>query len=436
MTEFAHMRLLLVHGPGEGSERVHAALVHAGYTEILATTDPAHTLELCLAEGPDLVLLDLDVHGDSSHRALDAIRQLTDGADSLPVLALSAGASPELRRWALANGVRDFVAKPVDSTELLVRVQNALQTRYLQRQLRDRNGVLREAVRERTGEVDTARESLSILAAIADYHDDDTYQHAQRVGTGAALIAQALDLDAQFVATVRDAAPLHDIGKVGISRRILLKPDKLTPAEWMHMMRHVEIGARILAPARSPVLRMASEIAGTHHERWDGNGYVAGLVGAEIPLRRADHRPGRRVGHAHPRAALQAGLGRGPCSGRDQRPGRSALRSADRRGVPRHRPAPARGAARRRPRASRRLTRKTCAAGLPPRSEALPYPPRCPWATTRPGPRARLLLLDQTASEDSPVKIRQTALALRMIPTEAPRLGDYVVRTITTSQSA
>ena len=104
------------------------------------------------------------------------------------------------------------------------------------------------------------------------------------MGVGAALIAQALDLDEQFVATIRDAAPLHDIGKVGISRRILLKPDKLTPSEWMHMMRHVEIGARILAPAKSPVLRMASEIAGTHHERWDGNGYVAGLVGAEIPL--------------------------------------------------------------------------------------------------------------------------------------------------------
>jgi putative two-component system response regulator len=284
MTEFAHMRLLLVHGPGEGSERVHAALTHAGYNEILATTDPAHTLELCLAERPDVVLLDLDVHGESSPRALDAIRRLTDGSDSLPVLALTAGATPELRRWALANGVRDFVSKPIDETELLVRVHNALQTRHLQRQLRDRNAVLREAVRERTGEVDTARESLSILAAIADYHDDDSYQHAQRVGVGAALIAKALDLDEQFVATIRDAAPLHDIGKVGISRRILLKPDKLTPAEWMHMMRHVEIGARILAPARSPVLRMASDIAGTHHERWDGNGYVAGLVGAEIPL--------------------------------------------------------------------------------------------------------------------------------------------------------
>jgi putative two-component system response regulator len=283
MTEFAHMRLLLVHGPGPGYEAVQTALTQAGYAAVVAGADPARTLELCVTERPDLVLFDLDVP-ESTHSALESIRHLTDGADGLPVLALSRHSSPDLRRWALANGVRDFVTNPSDVSELLVRVENALQVRHLQRQLRDRNAILREAVRERTGEFDTARESLSILAAIADYHDDDSYQHAQRVGVGAALIAQALDLDDQFVATIRDAAPLHDIGKVGISRRILLKPDKLTPAEWMHMMRHVEIGARILAPARSPVLRMASEIAGTHHERWDGNGYVAGLVGAEIPL--------------------------------------------------------------------------------------------------------------------------------------------------------
>jgi putative two-component system response regulator len=277
------MRLLLVHAPGERREQVTSALAQAGYRDVLSTGDPERTLELCVTEHPDLVLLDLDA-GGISQRALDSIRHLTDGASSLPVLALTSDATSEVRRWALSNGVRDFVAKPADETELLARVQNALQIRHLQRQLRDRNAILREAVRERTGEVDTARESLSILAAIADFHDDDTDQHAKRVGVGAALIAHALDLDEQFVATIRDAAPLHDIGKVGISRRILLKPDKLTPAEWMHMMRHVEIGARILASAKSPVLRMASEIAGTHHERWDGNGYVAGLVGAEIPL--------------------------------------------------------------------------------------------------------------------------------------------------------
>jgi putative two-component system response regulator len=283
LTEFTHMRLLLVTPPGAAGELAADALRQAGYGHIATTPDPERTLERCAVERPDLLILDLDVPG-ASHRALDSIRHLTEGADALPVLALTAEASTEVRQWALTMGVRDFVAKPIEPVALLTRVQNALETRDLQRQLRDRNAVLREAIRERTGEVDTARESLSILAAIADFHDDDTDQHAKRVGTAAAFIAQALDLDEQFVATIRDAAPLHDIGKVGISRRILLKPDKLTPAEWMHMMRHVEIGARILAPARSPVLRMASEIAGTHHERWDGNGYVAGLVGAEIPL--------------------------------------------------------------------------------------------------------------------------------------------------------
>jgi putative two-component system response regulator len=283
MTEFAHMRLLLVHGPGAARDLIAAALAQAGYGDVTSCPESERILELCMSERPDLVLLDLDVAG-TSHRALEAIRHMTDGVAALPVLGLTEDTSAEMRSWALAAGVRDVVNKPVDATELCARVRNGLQVRHLQRQLSDRNAILREAVRERTGEVDTARESLSILAAIADFHDDDSSQHAQRVGVAAARIAQALDLDEQFVATIRDAAPLHDIGKVGISRRILLKPDKLTPAEWMHMTRHVEIGARILATARSPVLRMASEIAGTHHERWDGNGYVAGLLGAEIPL--------------------------------------------------------------------------------------------------------------------------------------------------------
>jgi putative two-component system response regulator len=283
MTEFAHMRLLLVHGPSAGGDLIADALAQAGYGDVNSSPEPERILDLCMSERPDLILLDLDV-GGASHRALEEIRHMTDGVAALPVLGLTEDTSREMRSWAFAAGVRDVVNKPVDATELCARVRNALQVRHLQRQLNDRNAILREAIRERTGEVDTARESLSILAAIADFHDDDSSQHAQRVGVAAARIAQALDLDEQFVATIRDAAPLHDIGKVGISRRILLKPDKLTPAEWMHMTRHVEIGARILATARSPVLRMASEIAGTHHERWDGNGYVAGLLGAEIPL--------------------------------------------------------------------------------------------------------------------------------------------------------
>ena len=140
------------------------------------------------------------------------------------------------------------------------------------------------AILEPTTGHDTARESLSILAAIADYHDDDTSQHAQRVGIYCALIARALELPEPFVDLIRDAAPLHDIGKVGIPDRILHKPGALTPEERTIMMRHVEIGANILANTRSPVLRAAAEIALNHHERWDGRGYLRGLHTDEIPL--------------------------------------------------------------------------------------------------------------------------------------------------------
>ena len=119
---------------------------------------------------------------------------------------------------------------------------------------------------------------------MAEYHDYATANHTQRVGLTASMIAQSLELSEQFVTTIRDAALLHDVGKVGISDRILLKPGRLSNEERATMMSHVEIGARILGQARSPVLRMAAEIARTHHERWDGRGYLAGLSGEDIPL--------------------------------------------------------------------------------------------------------------------------------------------------------
>jgi putative two-component system response regulator len=282
-TEFAHMRVLIVDGDAGRRDLLTHALAQAGYIDTVSTGDLASTHRVCVAEQPDLVLLDLDEPGASA-QALEDIRHLTEAPESLPVLAITADVARGTQARALSRGVRDFVAKPVDPTELLFRMRNALQTRQLQRQLADHSAILGETARDRTSELDIARESLSILAAIADYHDDDTYQHASRVGNSAALIAEALELPDAFVTMIRDAAPLHDIGKVGISRRILLKPDKLTPAEWEHMMRHVEMGAQILAAAQSPVLTLAAEIARTHHERWDGNGYLAGLSGEDIPI--------------------------------------------------------------------------------------------------------------------------------------------------------
>ena len=283
MTDFARSRMLLIANDDVAREQIAHLLAQSGYTDVVVSANPGDTQRLCLTERPDLVLLDLNGPGPL-WQALQDIHLLTDTPEGLHVLAIATDGGGEFRRQALALGVRDFVGKPIEETELLLRVRNLLYARRLQQQLTTRNAILDETVRDREREIDTARESLSVLAAIADYHDDDTYQHAQRVGLGAALMAQALEQPESVVAMIRDAAPLHDLGKVGMSRRILLKPDKLTPAEWEHMMRHVEVGARILASARSPVLQLAREIARTHHERWDGNGYLAGLVGVEIPL--------------------------------------------------------------------------------------------------------------------------------------------------------
>ncbi len=279
------MRVLIVDDNAANVALLEQVLAQGGYDDILSTRDAAAAPTMCRTHQPDLVLLDLHMPGLSGYEVLDEIRELTEPPQSLPVLVLTADASRDARHRALTAGARDFVNKPIDPTELLLRVGNLLRTRELQHQLENRNELLDEAVRIRTVQLEQARlESLVVLATMAEYHDYATANHTQRVGMMAALIAQSLDLPDQFVATIQDAALLHDVGKVGISDRVLLKPGRLTPEERQTMMTHVEIGARILGQARSPVLRAAAEIARTHHEHWDGGGYLLGLTGEEIPL--------------------------------------------------------------------------------------------------------------------------------------------------------
>ena len=127
-------------------------------------------------------------------------------------------------------------------------------------------------------------DDLMRLALVSEYRDDDTNRHTERVGRAAELVAQALGHDADFKWTIRRAAPLHDVGKIGIPDQILLKPSGLTPEELAVMKTHTTIGGRILCHSRAPVLRMATTIAFTHHERWDGAGYPAQIKGEEIPL--------------------------------------------------------------------------------------------------------------------------------------------------------
>jgi response regulator RpfG family c-di-GMP phosphodiesterase len=150
--------------------------------------------------------------------------------------------------------------------------------------LADSTAVALENIRAYETLEEARSETLQRLALAAEFRDDDTYEHTERVARAADLIAAEMRLPERTRSLLRQAAPLHDIGKLAISDRILLKPGRLTAEEFATVKTHTTAGAAILAGSNSDVLRLAEEIALTHHERWDGDGYPAGLRGEQIPL--------------------------------------------------------------------------------------------------------------------------------------------------------
>jgi putative two-component system response regulator len=256
---------ILVVEDAETAALLERVLRAAGYEHVVTR----QTSELDPG-GFDLVVLDPQLDGFA---LLERV-----APTGVPVLALTADDGPQTKRRALGLGARDFVVKPLDNVEVLLRVGNLLQTRRLQRSLG-------EQVRARTGDLEIARrETLERLALAAEYRDEDTADHTRRVGRTAALLARCLDLAAETVEHLRYAAPLHDVGKIGLPEQVWLKPEALTDAERVVLQQHTVIGARILGGSRSPVLRLAEQIAETHHERWDGAGYPHGLAADAIPL--------------------------------------------------------------------------------------------------------------------------------------------------------
>lgn len=255
-----------------------ASLAQDGYATVLECVDVDEACNAVIAQRPELLLIDLDgpgVDGDS----VATLARASARVDPVPIVGFTADATAGGRARAARMGVTDFTIHPVGPDELRLRVGRVLKARRAEQLLRQS-----APAESDQSDRDAIRESLSVLAAIADYHDEDGDLHAQRVGVIAGAIAGSLGLPASYAEMLRDAAPLHDIGKVGIARRILLKPEKLTPSEWLHMMSHVDVGAEILGSARSHLFVLAAEIARTHHERWDGTGYTAGLRGDEIPI--------------------------------------------------------------------------------------------------------------------------------------------------------
>lgn len=259
-------------------------LDRAGYARVHGTTRSADVLDMVGALEPDILLLDLHMPQPDGFRILSRLQE-GEVAPDLPVLVLTADSSPEVKRDAFESGASDLLTKPFDYSEVLLRLRNLLTTRFLQMDLRRQNEVLDEKVRERTRELESTRlDALERLARAAEFRDDDTGQHTRRVGNLSAGIAAALGLSRSRAELIRLAAPLHDIGKIGIPDAILLKPDRLTPEERRVMEGHTEIGAQLLTGGNSALMEVAEVIARHHHERWNGGGYPSGLAGEEIPL--------------------------------------------------------------------------------------------------------------------------------------------------------
>jgi len=260
-------------------------LERAGYRRLVPCGDPRAAPGLLTEHDADLLITDLHMPEMDGLELISTVTQMRSADDWFPIAVITADVSPDAERDALSRGAKDFITKPFRATQIELRVENLLRTRILHEALRRHVDHLEELVRERTFELETARlDLLERLALAAEFRDYVTGRHTQRVGELCGLLAEQLGLPAPEVDLLRRAAPLHDVGKIGIPDAILLKPGRLDEDEFRTMREHVDVGVRLLAQGQSELMVLAEKVALTHHERWDGSGYPRGLSGDDIPL--------------------------------------------------------------------------------------------------------------------------------------------------------
>jgi putative two-component system response regulator len=277
-------RILIIDDQPSNVMLLEGILQEEDFTSYRSITDSREVIPAYMEYLPDLVLLDLQMPYLDGFAVMKQLQACIAPDDFLPILVLTADITPEAKRRALSEGALDFLTKPLDPTEVLLRIKNLLQTRALHLQLQKQNEVLDEKVRQRTADLEATQvEILERLALAAEYRDDDTGEHTKRVGEMTGQIAEALGWPHEEVELIRRAAPLHDVGKIAIPDSILLKPGKLTAEEFEQMKTHTVLGAKMLSGGQFPLLQLAEQIALTHHERWDGNGYI-GLCEEAIPM--------------------------------------------------------------------------------------------------------------------------------------------------------
>ncbi|HWC13550.1 MAG TPA: HD domain-containing phosphohydrolase [Actinomycetota bacterium] len=269
-----------------------------GFEEVTSTIDPRETTALVTSFEPDILLLDLQMPHVDGFEVMGSVRELPQTA-TMPILVLTADATVASKRKALASGANDFLVKPFDATEVILRIKNLLQTRFLQLKLQSHNELLEDRVKERTAELWSSvtrleqaenllklsqEETVRRLSIAAEFRDDETAKHIVRMSHYCSFLAERAGFDYATTRDIRVASQMHDVGKIATPDAILLKPTSLTDEERLIMQRHPEDGWRILHGSESPVLQLAAEIAYTHHERLDGTGYPRRLRGDDIPL--------------------------------------------------------------------------------------------------------------------------------------------------------
>jgi putative two-component system response regulator len=259
-------------------------LRQAGFTAIFSTTRPQEVKTLYFDNEIDLIMLDIRMPEMDGFDVMEALQAEIEN-DYLPVLVITAELTSQTREKALSSGAKDFITKPFNQSEVIQRIFNMLEVRLLHKQVRLQNETLEQQVRQRTRQLEQSQlEIIKRLGRAAEYKDNETGNHILRMSHFAQMLARAAGLSEELADNILLAAPMHDIGKIGIPDNILLKPGKLNPEEWEIMKTHVTIGADLLDGTDIPLLVMARNIALSHHEKWDGSGYPLGLSGEAIPI--------------------------------------------------------------------------------------------------------------------------------------------------------
>ena len=272
----ANWRVLVVDDTPANLAVLKETLAPEGYKLAFANTGEK-ALEIAAQINPDLILLDVMMPGIDGYETCSRLKQ-DDKTKDIPIIFITAKKETEDIVHGFKVGGIDYVPKPFQQEEICSRVRTHLELRELQKNLE-------QMVLERTKQLNDSRlEIVGRLGKAAEYKDNETGMHVIRMSHYSELLAREMGMDDHYCEVLLNASPMHDIGKIGIPDKVLLKPGKLDHDEWEIMKTHTTMGAAILSGGESEVMKMSESIAITHQEKWDGSGYPNGMKGEDIPL--------------------------------------------------------------------------------------------------------------------------------------------------------